>query len=230
VNDNWRKLLVLAFLLFGGCNSLPPGDVSAIHNAPALSRQGNVILLRGWRGLYSTGIDQLADELRAQGVQAIPFRESQWRDLVGPIVTLQHDHASSEPLVLIGFSYGADNAIALSRELDAKDVRVTLLITIDPVTPPKVPIFVVECYNFYRSNGVWDVFPFFRGVPLEADPVSRLPIQNINLQDHPELDDPGMGHTHIAGSAKVHQAIIAQVLKLCPPREAQRPTTRNAVE
>lgn len=223
-----RSLLGLALLLLAGCNSLPAGDISSINARAAIESRGKVVLLRGWRGLYSDGIDQLASELAAEGFQTVVYRESQWREIAA---ALNSPHQSSyfpltaPPLVLIGFSYGADNAISIARNISLTS-KVRLLVAIDPVTPDEVPPNVIECYDIYRSNGWLDVFPFLRGVPLKASPEVRL--SNLNLQDHPELDDPGMGHRHIAGSAKVHRAIIQQVLIACPPRERQRPTTRAA--
>ncbi len=226
--SKFRAFLCLAILLFAGCNSLPPGDVSAIHDKPALARHGQVILLRGWRGLYSTGIDSLADELRTQGVGATVFRESQWPKVAEKLANVYPSSTpANRPLVLIGFSYGADNAVAIARKLSAAGVNVDLLITIDPVTPDKVPIGVAECFNFYQSNGWMDVFPFFRGIPLQADSGSRIPIQNTNIHEHPELEDPHVGHRTIAAHQPVHQEIIKKVLEHCPIRSTTRPAASS---
>jgi len=205
---------VFIVLFLVGCNSLPAGDVSNLQQASPRPRRGQVILLRGWRGLYSAGVDQLATELQQQGVAASVYRETQWPAIADALIA----HRPAEPLVLIGFSYGADNAIALSRKLGTAGVPVPLLITIDPLTPPDVPPNVAICRNFYRTNGGLDVFPFFRGVPLKADKTDATKLDNIRLQDHPDLDSPGLGHRTIAASPKVHRAIVDRVLQTCPPR------------
>jgi len=127
------------------------------------------------------------------------------------------------PLVLIGFSYGADNVIAMARQLQQSGVNVPLLITIDPVTPDRVPTNVGVSCNFYKSNGVLDVFPFFRGVPLRAEQEQTVSLTNTDLHDRPDLDSPGLGHRTIAASPKVHAAIIAEVLRRCPPRTGVGP-------
>ncbi len=200
-------LLIVLIAMSGGCNSLPPGDLSRLQS----SKLPQVILLRGWRGLYSTGVDQLATELQQHGIAANVYRETQWPDVAGALLARR----PAGPIVVIGFSYGADNAIALSRRLLTKGVTVTLLITIDPVTPPDVPANVAVCKNFYRSNGALDVFPFFRGVPLKADSPGATKLDNLHLQDHPELDSPGLGHRTIAASPKVNRAIVDLVLPVC---------------
>ena len=85
-----------------------------------------------------------------------------------------HPH---QPIVLIGFSYGADDVILIARQLNEKQLPVDLLITIDPVTPAKIPSNVKRCVNFYEPNGIWDIFPWLRGVPVEGSST----IENINI-------------------------------------------------
>src|SRR5579863_2616309 len=149
-----------------GCHPLPPGELSAVRPISDASREVNVYLLRGWRDLWSEGVDQLAGELRQSGVRAEVFRAVQWRDLAHSIEDRFPRSLHPEPLVLIGFSYGADDAIQVARHLNTTHQSVDLLVTIDPVTPPPVPANVKACYNYFQTNGVWDIFPWLRGVPL----------------------------------------------------------------
>ncbi len=194
---------MIVLMLLTGCNSLPAGDVSKLQQ-PA-GHRGQVILFRGWRGLYSAGVDQLASEFRQHGIEASVFRETQWSEVADALIA----HRPAGPIVIVGFSYGADNSIALARRLYEKRIGVILLITIDPVTPPgHVPMNVSVCKNFYRSNGACDALPYFRGVPLEAVSRSVTMLENIELHQHPELDSPGLGHRTIAASPKLHRAIV----------------------
>jgi pimeloyl-ACP methyl ester carboxylesterase len=186
-------------LLAAGCARLAPGTVDAPAN-PA-----RVCLIRGYLDWYSTGIDQLAGELRSAGVPANAFREEQWGDLADAII--RHP---PHPTVLIGFSYGADDVILIARRMNDHHLPVDLLITIDPVTPATVPPNVKRCVSFYEPNGFWDIFPWLRGVPLTADPGGHA--ENINIRTHPDLDEPGTSHSTIAANEKVHQAIVRIVI------------------
>lgn len=197
-------LAIVLLLLITGCHPMPPGEVRTAKDA-------DVILLRGWRDMYSDGINQLAGELDAEGYRAAVFGEAQW-DEVADVV--RHRQAAGG-VVLIGFSFGADHAIDLARELEKANIPIPLLITIDPVTPAKVPENVAVCHNLYRSDGVWDLFPWFRGVPLEVDsPNVRL--TNVDVNGHPTLDDPGLDHETIAASPKIHREIIDLIKKHRP--------------
>ena len=124
--------------------------------------------------------------------------------------------------MLIGFSFGADEAIRIARRMNGAGMPVDLLVTIDPVTPPAIPANVRACRNFYQSNGAWDALPWLRGVPVSgeasgegADPAR---VVNANLRERAELREADTGHDTIAANRKVHRAILDEVLAACPPR------------
>jgi pimeloyl-ACP methyl ester carboxylesterase len=181
------------------------------------TRAGNVYLIRGWRDLWSGGIDNLAAKLRHEGLHAETYRAAQWHELAATID--QNLRSSREPLVLIGFSYGADDAIEVSKRLHRP---IDLLIAIDPVTPPSVPANVKLCYDFYETNGFWDIFPWLRGIPLKSDAPAQL--ININLRKtRPDLIEPNTAHSNIAANPKLHREIIERVLEVCAIRPSTRP-------
>jgi hypothetical protein len=192
----------ICFAFLCGCRPLPPGDIAAVTASIGDRRPAKVFLVRGWRDLYSTGIDQLANEIDDAGMSAHVYRDAQWRDLAEALAG--HD---SHPLILIGFSFGADDAIEISRKLAEEDKTVDLLITIDPVTPPPVPANVKLCYNYFQTNGVWDIFPWLRGIPLKSGGAGQL--INVDLRaQRPDLLEPDTAHSNIAANARLHREIV----------------------
>ncbi|MDB5358099.1 MAG: hypothetical protein JWN24_4552 [Phycisphaerales bacterium] len=186
------------------------------------AKQTAVYLLRGWRGLWSAGIDDLAAQLRQEGINASVYREEQWKPLADQIAADLARSGRRGPLVLIGFSYGADNVIEMARAMEARGIPVDLLVTIDPVTAAPVPRNVRECVNFYQSNGFWDIFPWLRGTPLKRDPPGGGKLVNYDLRkDRTDLLEPGTSHATIAGNAKLHRAIIELVENLIPKQGSQ---------
>ncbi|MGH7179730.1 MAG: hypothetical protein ACREJC_20305, partial [Tepidisphaeraceae bacterium] len=126
----------------------------------------------------------------------------------------------SEPLVLIGHSYGADDVVRVARELNRDRITVDLIVTLDPVTPPAVPSNVRRCVNMYQPNGMWDNVPFFRGVELKAENAQVTVVENLNIRDErKDLLEPGTGHFNIEKKGRIHQEIINQVLSACPERQ-----------
>ncbi|HZL38193.1 MAG TPA: thioesterase domain-containing protein [Tepidisphaeraceae bacterium] len=203
--------LAVIMMSVSGCNTLPAGRLDAISPNRRMQTRGMVCLLRGWRGLWSKGIDDLAAELHGHGVEALVFRDGQWEALAQRLVCRSRNSPRDEPLVLIGFSYGADDAIRVARRLGHNGIRVDLLITIDPVTPPPVPANVHISVNYYQSNGVWDLFPWLRGVPVHGEPGGPTPLNQNLKKDRQDLQEQNTSHATIAGNARLHREIVERL-------------------
>jgi hypothetical protein len=205
-----RRLFILACVvgLAAGCAHLPPGSLASLPSTTADTKI-HVYLIRGFQDWYSDGLQTLKSSLTQHGIDTRSFAESQWQSLG---TALAPGSLPRSRLVLIGFSYGADDVITIARQLQSAHIPVCLLITIDPVTPAAVPANVVQCDNFYQSNGIWDAFPWLRGVPLHREPNDKQPLLNLNLRQHPELLLPNTSHATIAANGRVHGAIVQLVL------------------
>lgn len=77
-------------------------------------------------------MNQLGNELRDAGEKAEVFPEEQWEAVADSLIKRGKGHG---PIILVGFSYGADDVIEISHRLGERGVGVDLLVTIDPVTP-----------------------------------------------------------------------------------------------
>src|SRR5215467_2288824 len=85
---------------------------TALLWSSATKADTRVYLLRGWFGVFSTGLDSLAEELRSKGLKAEAVGHLAWKSTVSEIVK---DRAAggSDPLVLVGHSQGANNVIEM---------------------------------------------------------------------------------------------------------------------
>jgi len=203
-----------------GCSAMTPGHVGAVQPVTNDTRVGNAYLLRGFIGVFSAGIDHLGNEVNAVGIHSEVFQDDQWSDLANEIVLRFGGHPDAEPLVLIGHSYGADDVVRIARKLDAANIPVTMLITLDPVTPPAVPKNVRLCVNLYESNGIWDNFPWLRGIPLQHQGGSKGTLYNADIRkDRTDLLEPGLDHFNIEKQRKVHDEVLRLLLAVCPTRQ-----------
>lgn len=166
----------------------------------ALAAEPRVILLRGWFGVFSTGLDSVADQLKAVGIEAEVVGHLNWSNEVAEIL---HDRSAGRvgPLVLVGHSQGANNAIDMARSLQAYNVTVDLLVTLSPFLQNPIPANVVKAINYYQGPG-W-------GQPLEADRGFHGKIVNNNL-----VDDPTISHIGMDKSAKVQAEILSEITAL----------------
>ncbi|MEM8872691.1 MAG: hypothetical protein AAGD32_00395 [Planctomycetota bacterium] len=225
---NPRTLLVTALLLLPtvvGCqtSSMTPGELSAVQPVSSQPRVGNAYLMRGWIGVFSTGIDSLTEQLNEAGVRAHIYQNSQYRDLGATIRDTYAGLDNHEPIILIGHSYGADDMIRIAKIAAEKNVEIDLLITLDPVTPPNIPPNVKRAVNLYQPNGAWDILPVLRGVavkPREGMPENVVENWNLrgNRKDILAEAEGKVDHFNIEKKAVVHDAIKELVLEYCPPR------------
>jgi hypothetical protein len=179
-----RCVLVLGGLLF----------------STAAFAEAQVYFLRGWFGVFSTGMDGMVEQLRAKGVKAEAIGHLAWRGVVDKIAA---DRAAGNrsPVILAGHSQGANNVIEMARELEKKKVPVDLLITLAPYLQDPVPTNVVRALNYYQAGG-W-------GAPLSGDKGFRGKISNIDMQG-----DLISTHVNIDKNDRVQSDIVREVTAL----------------
>lgn len=215
-------LLVALLSVSTGCaRSTRPGNLEKVQPLSNQPRAGNAYLVRGFLGIFSEGVDRLTRQINESGVRANVYQDDQWAALARRISDEYCGTSAAEPLVLVGHSYGADDAIRIARELDRWNVPVDLLVTLDPVTPPPIPKNVRHCVNIYQPNGVWDALPFFRGVAVRQEPDFAGRLDNLDIRgERRDLLDPKTDHFNIEKNPKVHEEVIGNILVTCPPRKA----------
>jgi hypothetical protein len=164
----------------------------------ASKAETRVYLLRGWFGVFSTGLDSLVAELRSKGIKTETVGHLAWKTTVANIIK---DHASgkSGPLILVGHSQGANNVIDMSRLLERENIPVDLLVTLAPAMQDPIPGNVVRAINYYNSPG-W-------GAPVTADAGYHGKLTNINLGG-----DIGIYHMAIDKNPKIQVEIERAIL------------------
>jgi hypothetical protein len=167
---------------------------------PALAAGPRVFLLRGWFGIFSTGLDSVADQLRAFGIEAEVAGHLNWSNEVGEILR-DRSAGRTDRLVLVGHSQGANNVIDMARSLEGYNVTVDLLVTLSPFLQKPIPANVVKAINYYQAPG-W-------GQPIAADGGFHGKIVNINL-----ADDATISHIGIDKSPRIQAEIVQEITAL----------------
>lgn len=175
--------------------------------AAAAAAPPRVFLLRGWFGVFSTGLDTMAERLKAQGIDVEVDGHLEWSNVVKKIV---REHASGPPrrLVLVGHSQGANNVIDVARALQSHGIAVDLLVTISPFWQKTIPANVVRAVDYYQAPG-W-------GQPLEADSGFHGKLDNVNL-----VGDLGVTHITMDKSQKIQAEIMREITALAPGADDQ---------
>jgi hypothetical protein len=157
----------------------------------------HVILLRGWFGVFSTGLDALADTLKAKGIRAEVLGHLSWKTAADEILR-ERAEGKTDALVLVGHSQGANNVIDMARMLEARNVPVALLVTLAPYRQDPVPANVLRAVNYYQSSG-W-------GAPLSAGPGFKGKLSNVDV-----AEDSTISHVNIDKSARIQADIAREI-------------------
>ncbi len=171
----------------------------------AVAADTRVILLRGWFGVFSTGLDTLADELKAKGIKAEVAGHLYWSTAVADIVR-ERAAGKTGPLVLIGHSQGANNVIDAARSLETHHIPVDLVVTLAPLLQEPIPANVVRAINYYQSPG-W-------GAPIAGDSNFHGKLLNVDV-----AGDPTIFHITIDKSARIHADILREVTALSQSKQ-----------
>ncbi len=76
--------------------------ILVLYCSPARA-ETRVLLLRGWFGVFSTGLDAIADALKAKGIRAEVAGHLQWKTAADEILR-ERAQGKTDAIVLVGHS------------------------------------------------------------------------------------------------------------------------------
>jgi len=170
--------------------------ITLLYCSPARANP-RVILLRGWFGVFSTGLDDIANAIKAKGIRVEVAGHLHWKTAADEILR-ERAEGKTDALVLVGHSQGANNVIDMARVLEAHNVPVALLVTLAPYRQNPVPVNVMRAINYYQSSG-W-------GAPVTAEPGFRGKLSNIDVRE-----DTTVTHVNIDKSTRIQAEIAREI-------------------
>ncbi len=173
-------------------------DTDGRAHAPA-----RVYLFRGALGpFFSRGMDKLKDRLEGDGIEARVYEFTICR-LIAETAISEYREAPA-PLVLIGHSMGGLCALTFAEMLEAENIPVSLVVTIDPAqASPKVPRNVERYINVFLSNSI------LGGGDIAAEQGYRGHYASFDLKEHKEVT-----HINIDKATFIHVQLAAMIRAL----------------
>ncbi|WP_210255258.1 hypothetical protein [Ancylobacter pratisalsi] len=201
----WILCLIAAF----STAIAAPAFAKSNANAP------RVYLLRGLANIFSLGMDDLTEKLKARGINASVHSYVDWKTLADQAIEeAKAGKRRPSPVIIIGHSLGADAAVYMGNKVSAAGVPVPLVVTFDPVTPTVASDKIRKVVNYYQAGG-------------SGKPVSGPRVENIDLTGAGSLS-----HFTIDKAADLHAKVIAMIQKPSRPvaRRKPKPVSAPAVE
>ena len=164
-----RTLAAALALLLVGLSS----GVGSARAAPAPKPRDHVYLLRGAFNVFSLGLDDIADQLRLQGINVTIHNYLVWSTLADE-ATADYKSGRVQTIVLVGHSSGATAVTSMAAVLGERGVPVKLAIGLDPTSHMAASGHVDRYINYYIANGIGD--------PVDKGPQFSGVLQNIDLE------------------------------------------------
>lgn len=189
------------------------------HRPPAVAvEHAQIYLIRGLFGIFSSGMDQMAAQLKAQGYANVTLWGWTEVDVIAADIIRGHQAGDNAHVVLIGHSLGSDAVVQVANRLAPQAIPVDLAVTFDITEGLQVPLNVARFVNFYQNNGF--------GRPALEPAGFAGEFSNVNLSNQTQLD-----HGNIDNAPQLQQFVYQRIYEITHEhirtRVARRKTTRK---
>jgi len=180
-----------------------PAATPPAAGQPAIEPRGRVYLFRGALGpIFSRGMDHLTERIEQAGFAASVYEFTICRFIAAKAI--REYRQDPAPIILIGHSMGGLCALTLAEILQAEDISVSLIVTVDPAqASPSVPLNVERYINVFLSKSVLG----------GGDVVPKQGYQghyaSFDLSEHEEVS-----HINIDKMDSIHEQIITKIVQL----------------
>jgi hypothetical protein len=210
---------LVAGVQIAGCG-LPTQDPTPVDGA------AQAYLLRGLWDLFSLGLNDLAAQLRERGVDAVAVSGPTWPELSRSIAGAHANQTAAAELILVGHSYGADDAVNLCRSLGGQGISVKLLVLLDATNPAPIPANVDRCIHYYLPNQLGGLDPgVYPGNPV-VPATGNTHTVIVNQVFSTQIYGPGardVNHFNIDKNTLIHRQVTADVLTALGPDQPVTP-------
>ena len=166
-----------------------PDDTVTRRDQTPITRTGEVILLRGLANIFSRGMDVIHEKLVAKGVDARVYNHSAWEALSNDLIARARRKEVSYPVIIMGHSLGANEAVRMATHLGRNGVPVEFVVAFDPTITTVAGKNVRRVVNYYLPNGENHVRrgTGFKGKLSNVNVTNMTDVTHMNVEKNPTL-------------------------------------------
>jgi hypothetical protein len=161
---------------------------------PSAKDTVHVYLLRGLLNVFSLGMDELADKIKAIGIEASVHNHTEWEELAGQI-TANYKAGNHAPIILIGHSLGADAVMYMGSYLGKRGVPVALIVPFDGTQSMAASANVARVMNITQRDYAY----MRRGSGFHGE------LSNVDVSAQ------GVDHLSIDKSDRLHAMVLSKI-------------------
>jgi hypothetical protein len=171
--------------------------------APAVAPRGRAYLFRGALGpIFSRGMDGLTERIEQAGITADVYEFTICRLIAASAIRQYREDPA--PIILIGHSMGGYCALIFSEMLQAENISVSLVVTIDPPQiSPDVPLNIERYINIFLSKSV------LGGSHMKPKQGFRGHYASFDLSEHDEVS-----HINIEKKDDIQEQLVSKVVQI----------------
>ena len=204
--------MLSALLLFGSVDLAVAAPVTASSPAtapvpdtasPAVAPHARAYLFRGALGpIFSRGMDGLTERIEHVGITADVYEFTICRIIAANAIREYRENP--QPIILIGHSMGGFCALIFSELLEAENIPVSLVVTIDPPqVSPDVPLNIERYINIFLSKSV------LGGSHMKPKQGYRRHYASFDLSEHEEVS-----HINIEKMDAIQEQLVSKVVQV----------------
>jgi predicted alpha/beta-hydrolase family hydrolase len=206
--------LLSASVLYSSLDSAGAGQIAASNaieaaapapaaETPAVVPHGRAYLFRGALGpIFSRGMDRLTARLERAGIRADVYEFTICRLIADQAIRDYRDNPA--PITLIGHSMGGLCALTFAEILQAENIPVNLVVTVDPAhASPSVPLNVERFINIFLSDNV------LGGGDVKPVQGYQGHYASFDLSKHDEVT-----HINIDKMDSIHEQLVSMIVQL----------------
>jgi hypothetical protein len=162
-------------------------------------RRPHVYAMRGWLGIFSKGMDELAQKVEKQlGFSSESMSYHEKNRLIKHLVYEYKMGRLRGGIVLVGHSFGADAQVDVAKALSRYNIPVRLLIAVEPTRKEIIPPNVKQVYQLASgTSGPKRLLGW--GMPYEITDTNTL-VERLDVARGPETK--GMHHFNMTTHPK----------------------------